>query len=56
MNIIYSYTIYLDRGKTALNRKIRENFRLGRGIQTSYQRSWKNSLLEKRNIRENTCQ
>jgi hypothetical protein len=52
MNIIYPYTIYVDKGRLP---KIRENFRLGTGTQMSYQRSWKNSRLEKRNIRENSC-
>jgi hypothetical protein len=32
-----------------------ENSRLGTGRQMSYQRSWKNSRLEKRNIQENSC-
>jgi hypothetical protein len=32
-----------------------ENFRLGTGTQTSYQRSWKKSRLEKRNIWEKSC-
>jgi hypothetical protein len=32
-----------------------ENFRLGTGTETSYQRSWKNSRMEKRNIQENSC-
>jgi hypothetical protein len=39
-------------GKTAQKGKIRENFRLGTGTQTSYQRSWKK---EKRNIRKSSC-
>jgi hypothetical protein len=42
-------------GKTAQKEKIRENFTLGTGTHVSYQRSWKNSRLEKRNIRENSC-
>jgi len=55
MNIIYPYTIYVDKGRLPKKGKIRENFRLGTGTQMSYQRPWKNSRLEKRNIRENSC-
>jgi hypothetical protein len=50
MNIIYPYTSYLDRGGLPMQKgKILENLRLGTYTQTSYQRSWKNSRLEKRN-------
>jgi hypothetical protein len=35
--------------------KIRENSGLEKGTQTSYLRFWKNSRLEKKNIRENSC-
>jgi hypothetical protein len=52
MNIIYQYTIYV-KGRLSKRGKIREN--LGTGTQMSYQRSWKNFRLEKRNIRENSC-
>jgi hypothetical protein len=58
----YPYTIYKDIGrlikssskKFCLGKgKIRENSGLGTETQ-SYQRSWKNSRLEKRNIWENS--
>jgi hypothetical protein len=54
MNIIYP-TQFIKIGEDFQKGKIRENFRLGTGTQTSYQRSWKKSRLDKRNIREKSC-
>jgi hypothetical protein len=57
--ITYEYDLPIHKsfrqGKIAQKRKIPENFWLGLGTQMSYQRSWKNSRLEKRNIWENSC-
>jgi hypothetical protein len=48
MKIIYQYTIYVDKGRLPKRGKYGKISGLEQGTQMSYQRSWKNSRLEKR--------
>jgi hypothetical protein len=56
---MHPYPKYYDRGiltKSSSGKgKIGENSGKEIGTQSSYQRSWKNSRLEKRNFGENSC-
>jgi hypothetical protein len=55
MNIIFPYTIYVDREDCPKGENTGKFQAGNRYTQMSYQKSWKNSRLEKRNIRENSC-
>jgi hypothetical protein len=55
MNIIYPYTIYVDKGRLPKRGKYGKSSGWEQVHKWVIKDFWKNSRLEKRNIRENSC-